>query len=465
MSSHEAHESAHHEWTPQAPADVTAELVATTSAKSGRFKTAVLFLGVVTIIGVVAMILKIAEFGDDPTRWGYVAALLSFILSSAMGAPMIGIAPVIAKANWVRPLTRLSAMASISGVAAILVMIPLLAQLPPLMVDGTRRRSLWFEAPNYSPHIWDLVALAGLMLTGLALFYASALPDFAAMRDHSTGWRQRLGRWLARGWVGTDVQWRTLRMRIGMFGTLYFLILVFVHIMISADFSMSLVPGWRDAIYPMYHAMNGLQAGVASAILIAWGVRRWLKTEKYIFQEQFWAMGRLLFALTLMWFYFWFSGFIVQWYGRTKADIMIIDLMVRGPMVWAFALTAAFAFIVPWWWLIWNRVRTSINGTAIGALIVLFGIMLDRVRIYVTTWSVDPSRIHEKVLTVLPGTTWPDAYDILIIIGGIAFTVMLIMLMTRIVPAVSIWEIQQYNLLAKPVKYLRTHGVMVAKPD
>jgi hypothetical protein len=155
----------------------------------------------------------------------------------------------------------------------------------------------------------------------------------------------------------------------------------------------------------------------------------------------------------------------VFWYGRTEADRMVLDLLVRGPMVWAFAATAGLAFIIPWWWLIWNRIRTSVNGPAIGAVIVLLGILMDRIRLYVPAWSVDPSRIHEKVLTTLPGTVWPDVYDILIIVGAITFSVMLIMFMTRIVPAVSIWEIQQYNLLAKPVKYLRTHGVLVAKPD
>ena len=48
-----------------------------------------------------------------------------------------------------------------------------------------------------------------------------------------------------------------------MMGTLYFFTFVFVHFILSTDFAMSLVPGWRDAIFPMYHAISSIQAGLA----------------------------------------------------------------------------------------------------------------------------------------------------------------------------------------------------------
>ena len=53
-----------------------------------------------------------------------------------------------------------------------------------MIVDGTRRRSIWFEAPNYSPHIWGIIGMVLLLITGIALFYSAALPDFAAMREN-----------------------------------------------------------------------------------------------------------------------------------------------------------------------------------------------------------------------------------------------------------------------------------------
>ena len=172
--------------------EITKDLIATTVTGTKKIKQISIVLSILSIIGLIALIIKYFADHDDSTKWGYVAALISFLLSVGGGAPMVGIAPVLAKANWVRPVTRISAIFSLTGVSTLILIIPLTMMLPPLMVDGIRRRSIWFEGPIYSPHIWDYVALMGLVLTGLALFYSAALPDFAAMREHSSGWRKIL---------------------------------------------------------------------------------------------------------------------------------------------------------------------------------------------------------------------------------------------------------------------------------
>jgi molybdopterin-containing oxidoreductase family membrane subunit len=456
----------HHAPPPRMAADVIArDLIATTTGATGRFKAIAWILGVLSIVGIVSLILKFIAEGDDSTKWGYVAALVSFLLSVTGGAPMVAMAPVMAKANWVRPVTRIASIFSFAGIVTVITLIPLVAILPPLVVDGTRRRTIWFEAPDYSPHIWTTLGLVLLLLTGIMLFFSAALPDFAAMRDHSTGWRQRLGKKLARGWVGTDVQWRTLRMRIGMFGTFYFLILVFVNFLISTDFGQSMVPGWRDAIFPMYHTVSGFQAGVAGVVIALYFSRRFMNLEKYVHLDAFWSLGRLLFALTLLWVYFFYSSFIVFWYGRSANDIATLDLLIRGPMMYAFIAGVVLIWFVPWWILIWNKVRRGTGAMVVGSFVILFGLLLDRIRTFVPAWSVPGDQIHEKWLKVIPETYWPTAFDIMIIVGGISMVALIVMLMTRVIPVLSIWQVQEFNLLAKPIKYIRGHATLVAKPD
>lgn len=448
-----------------APADVKNTLIATTTAGSARFKKWAIVLSFLTLVGIVGLIIKYLDSSNDQTKWGYVAAMAAFLLTVGGGAPLVAVAPVLAKANWVRPLTRLSAAFSLIGVVTMVVMIPLIAVLPPLITEGARRRSIWFESPDWTPHTFMFLSLGTLLIAGLGLFYTSALPDFAAMRDHSSGWRQSMGKTFARGWVGSTVQWRTLRMRIGMFGTFYFLMLIYVHFLFTSDFAMGVVPGWRDAIFPMYHSMSSIQAGVAVTIITAWAARRYLGLKDYLRLDQFWSLGRLLFASSLLWIYFFFSAFIVFWYGRTLGDIAWVDLFIRGPMIWAFIPAMFMSFLVPWWWLIWNRIRTSVNGPAIGAVIVLFGLLLDRMRIYVSAWSVPPEEIHDRYLKQIPGTVWPDVFDYMIIVGTIGAAALVMLLIFRLVPIISIWQTQEYQLLSKPVRFIRGHGVLVAKPD
>ena len=462
----QGHEAEHHALPAQVAPDVVArELVATTMDASGRFKAIAWTLGVLSIAGIVALVLKWLDQSDDSTRWGYVAALLSFLLSVAGGAPMVAMAPVLAKANWVRPVTRIAAMFSFASVVTIITLIPLVGILPPLVTEGARRRTIWFEAPDYSPHIWSIVGLVLLLITGIGLFYSAAIPDFASMRDHSSGWRQRLGKRFARGWVGTDSQWRTLRMRIGMFGTFYFLILVFVNFLITTDFGQSLVPGWRDAIFPMYHSISSFQAGVAGIVIALWAARRYMHLEKYVHVDAFWSLGRLLFALTLLWVYFFYSSFIVFWYGRSATDISTLDLLIRGPMMYAFIAAIILIWFVPWWILIWNKVRRSVNGMAIGAAVILVGVLIDRIRIFVPAWSVPPDQIHQRWLEKIPDTIYPDVFDILIMAGGISLAVLIILLMTRVIPVLSVWQVQEFNLLSKPIKYVRGQATQIAKPD
>ncbi|MCH2531072.1 MAG: hypothetical protein MK032_07990, partial [Dehalococcoidia bacterium] len=185
------HETEHHAPPAQVDADIVArELIATTTNASRRFKTIAWVLGILGIVGIVALVIKFLDQGNDSTRWGYVAALVSFLLSITGGAPMVAMAPVMAKANWVRPVTRIASIFSFAGVVTIGLLIPLVAMLPPLVTEGARRRTIWMEAPDYSPHIWSTLGLVLLFITGIMLFYSAAIPDFAAMRNHSTGWRQ-----------------------------------------------------------------------------------------------------------------------------------------------------------------------------------------------------------------------------------------------------------------------------------
>ena len=151
--------------------------------------------------------------------------------------------------------------------------------------------------------------------------------------------------------------------------------------------------------------------------------------------------------------------------GRSANDKAWIDLLITGPMMWVFITSALFIWFAPWWWLIWNKVRRSVNGPIIAAILILIGLFLDRVRLFVTAWSVPTESIHDKYLTVIPEIILPGILDILIIIGGISLAILPVLIISRIIPVVSIWEIQQFNLLSKPVKYIKTHGVQVAKPD
>ena len=58
-----------------------------------------------------------------------------------------------------------------------------------------------------------------------------------------------------------------------------------------------------------------------------------------------------------------------------------------------------------------------------------------------------------------------DRWDILTILGSAGAVVLVLIAITRIIPIIGVWEVQQFNLLATPMKYIKANGIRVAKPD
>ncbi len=443
------------------------------TATSSGLKLFMWILAALSILGLVGIVFRFVNY-DGREDWGYYAATVAWMLTVFGGAPMVAIAPALAKANWIRPVARIASLASVGVAVVALLTIPLVFKLPPLtefsevLGEDVRRRTIWFDAPVYSPHFWNVLALATLALVGLAMAYVMAIPDFAAIRDHGTGWKQRWGKKLARGFHGSSTQWEWLRMRIGITGAVYFATLLFVHFTFSLDFAVSLVPGWKDSVFPFYHVINSFQSGLAFAIMGVWAARRWGGMNKFIGQEQSWNLGKFMLATTLLWFYFFYSSFIVFWYGRSETDTSTIKLLVSGPYIYLFWIVFFMVFIIPWWVMIWNKVRDSLWGPPIAAAIILLGMFLDRIRIYVASWSALPDDLElakAQVLREMPDTVWPDIFDYFIMLGLPALGLLSILLVTRLVPVVSLWEMQQSRLISKPIRFLRGHALLVGKPD
>ena len=116
----------------------TRELITTTTIAPKKVTLIVMILSVLSILGIIGIVLKILNGFEDKSAWGYYAATISFLLTTAGAAPMVAIAPTIAKADWVRPITRIASLFSVVGIVTAIASIPLIFALPPLIVDEIR---------------------------------------------------------------------------------------------------------------------------------------------------------------------------------------------------------------------------------------------------------------------------------------------------------------------------------------
>ena len=455
-----AHSEGHApEPAPLSPAEMTADVTGRVLNPGPRSATALIILGIFVVLGIVGFVLKIAG-GADRAAWGYPAMVFSFLLSCAMAAPLVAWLTRGAKGEWGRPLRRPAELNAVAGIALIFWCIPIILSLPPIHLGDQTRYSIWFDWPHFAPGGYDFFAVLGLAFLGLGILYVGSLPDLAALRDSAP--KRRLFRSLARGWRGTPRQWYSVSHGIALLGGLYFAFYAYVQYLLAIDFSQSLVPGYFSAMYPLYNGVTGLEGAVAATLVTA-GLLRYLGGYgRYIGLNQFWSLAKIQLALGLFWFYNFYSEFIVMWYGRTPRELMVADLLIFGPYLGSFIVTVIGLFLVPFLSLIWNRVRMSINGPFIVSIAVLIGLFFDRIRLYVSAWTVqDP---YTKILTSIPPTRYPDLADLLVVLGGLAIVPFLVLLALRVVPAVSLWEIKEGRLLQVERPYLLGHARIIGKP-
>ena len=448
---------------------VSDRIISIHSVTSNRFWQFATLSAIMFGLGIIGLLMRLSSGFDDKQIWGYYVAIFAFLMTTSSAAPMVAIAPRIANAHWRRPISRAAEIWTLAGCLNMILYIPLIWVLPSL---ENGRRSLWFfgqqeGVPAYSPHIWAPLAIISLAILGIALLWLSCLPDFALLRDQGNGWRKKWGGKLALGWRGTTRQWNWQYHRMGVVGAFYFMMLIFVHFFISVEFLMVHVPGWIDSLYPITHAHNALQGGVATVMLTMLCLRQFGGYKDYIGLDQFWGLGKLLLALSLLWFWFWFSSFNLFWYAKRPNEVAVLELLVKGPYREMFIATFLLVFIFPWFTMIWNPVRRSIWGPSMIAVAVLIGTLLDRIRLYVGAWdvaSLNTASMMEMKLSEVPDKIpAPQIWDVFMIIGFIGASVFIYMMATRLIPTVNVWEQKEYLLYRAEVQFHRVKVLVLGK--
>ncbi len=440
-------------------ADVAKDVLSRYQEVTPRYRAWLMALGVLFILGIVGFILRLMDGFEDGSNWGYFVATLSFILSTFMAMPIISAGLRLTKANWRRPFTRVVENMAITGVLMTLMVPVALAALPPL--EG--RLNIWFDFPLGAPGVWDFIAYGTLALTGLALLWTLALPDLAAARDHLPASSARLGivRWLAAGWEGSLRQWRVQRQAALVLGAVYLLTYPLVQTLMVADFHLGLLPGSKDAIFPATQVVYALQSGIGLTMMTMFAMRRMGGYTQYFTVEQFWALAKPMLALAMLWFYFWWASFISFWYGREPRDVATLQYLFLGPWMIPFFTSFILNFLGPLIALIWNPVRRSIWGPTIVGTSIVLGALINQTRLMVSAFAVPDHSQH--VLNPIPPAQWPGVPDLLIVVGGISGCVLLFMLVSKIIPPVSIFEVAEGLRLVKVRRFLGRTVRVIAK--
>ena len=173
-------------WVFPDAATTSQDLSEKTASMPQRFTIALLLTGLLFIVGIVGFVARAADDGfDEIAPWGYYMAVFSLVFMISSGAPLVVVAFRFTKSHWRRPISRIGELFSIVCILNLLMFIPLMFLLPGLenpegVVEGQLelRRTIWFEGPIGAPHAWDLLGVAFLAITSLAILVLHATYGF-----------------------------------------------------------------------------------------------------------------------------------------------------------------------------------------------------------------------------------------------------------------------------------------------
>ena len=294
----------------------------------------------------------------------------------------------------------------------------------------------WELWPNFrSPLLFDVMAIA-TYLTGSTIFiYMGSIPDFAAVRDRTVGWRNTMYSLLSLGWRGTDTEWHRLHWAYTFLAVLIIPLAVSVHSIVSWDSAMSIVPGLHQTIFAPYFVVGAIYSGTAGIVTVMFVLRKYMGFEQYITKLHFDNLGKLLLLLSLLWTYINAIELFTGWYSGTSDEYEQLSFKLFGfyaPLYWEMILFCAVAPLL----MISKRFRTSFVPMLILSIAINIGMYTERFLIVATS-------LPRQYLPDAWGFYAPSLVELSIMVGSFAVFTTLFLIFVKIFPSVSMYEVKE----------------------
>ncbi len=450
--------------TPPPESQVNRDLLRPLFVTGWRYKLAVAVLASLVAWGAYAFTYQLfnglwVAGINRPVFWGIYIANFVFWIGISHAGVMVSAILRITQAQWRRPITRAAEAMTVFSLM-IAGMFPVIHMgrnwLAYWLIPYPNQRGLW---PNFrSPILWDITAITTYLIGSSLFLYVSAIPDFALVRDRTTGWRKRLYGALALGWRGTEREWSRLKIAIGIIAALIIPVFVSVHSIVSWNFAMTLVPRWHSTIFAPYFVVGAILSGVAAVVTLM-ALLRWLfHLEDYIRPDHFNNIGKLLMGVSLAWLYLWFTDFLVTWYGNEPSEMAILRFELLGDWAPLFWTMLAANFIIPFPLLAMRRVRTSVPAVFAVSLLINVGMFIER-------FLIIPGTLSHPRLPAAWGSYWPTWVELSITLGAFAGFSLLYLLFIKVVPIIPLWEVKEGYLARSSRRIAKAEVLTVSKVD
>lgn len=278
--------------------------------------------------------------GPDPQR-AWQSYLVNFVFWTGLsfGTVLFSAVLTITNARWGRPLKRLAeAPGAFLPISFLLFWVIFLGrgELFHWIHEPIPEKAAWLNVPFFFAR--DGLGLLLLIALSMAILYYSVQRDLRAYTANFEHFELDGNK--------RDRYERILVILSPLYGILYALILS----LIAFDLIMSLSPHWYSTLFGASYFIGSFYAGLAALMILAAIAVKGLRLGRYIHPRQFHDLAKLILGFCLMTGDFFFTQFLVIWYGNLPEETRYVILRTRAtwePLAWTVLIVCfALPFIV-----------------------------------------------------------------------------------------------------------------------
>lgn len=373
----------------------------------------------------------------DYVSWGmYISNFVFFVATSLVGMLISSVIGMMGY-KWIKPIGRIAEIIAVafSAIAGLVIVSD--------MGRPERLPYVFMYARIQSPILWDVTVVTTYMTLSLLLYFLTMIPDMAISRGrmgHAPLWLQKTYEFLSFNFQHKPEQYKILMKAVRILLILIVPTAFAIHTVTSWLFAVTTRPGWDSTIFGPYFISGAFVAGAAAVIILMYIVRNSYNLKRYMTLEHFDKMGKLLFLVSIVYFYFNINEFLLPAYKLKTADAHHLHELFVGEFAFMFWSVQLLGLIIPMILLLFKKMRRPLPLLFI-ATAVLIASWFKRLLIVVPTMESP----------FLPKQHVPDAWmvyhptivETAITIGTITLAVMIISVLMKLFPVIPIWEIAE----------------------
>lgn len=306
----------------------------------------------------------------------WLAYLTNFLLFTALSAGGLLFSTLMhfTRARWSHGLAGIAeAFAAFFPVSFVLFLLLFAGQVHvfPWIGEDLHGKGVWLNVPFLC--FRDAIAFLILYSLGFAYLY-NVLKIRLKNAPNNTRLKHVLSNLFKRGTHDPE----TIRRRTTVLAGWYMFAFAMVFALIGFDLVMSMDPHWYSTLFGAYTFIKAIYAGFGAIILLACLLHLSPHTPFTLSPDPLRDMSTLFFGFSIVWGDFFYSQFVVIWYGNIPEETAyIIERTMTAPwstLAWTVFITC---FILPFIILLSRKIKESPWCMIIVSTLVLTGLWIE----------------------------------------------------------------------------------------